>query len=78
MTKLRRAERMDRVERDTGDAEDNVVIARGTHLSSEAYHDPDVDCRNRDQISNPDTVTREKAQQMWRYPCKRCVLEGNA
>lgn len=76
MPKLTRAEREGRVQQDDGDPEDTVVIARGTHMSSEAYHDPDTDCRNRDLIDGPDEVTREQAQRMWRYPCKRCVLGG--
>lgn len=73
MTSLRRDKRLQRIERDTGDPDDDVVYAvHGQSIN--AYH-VDEDCVTLPSDCRLKTITRQRAKNQFRAPCKSCVLD---
>lgn len=65
---------------DGGDPDETVLVRKGSHGSSKAYHDASGDCEITEGLADERllTMTREQAQTRGWYPCKRCVLEDVA
>ncbi len=69
---INRETRLARQERDSGHADDEVLVTTGTH--TECYHERET-CHNVD-LDNIERMTRHEAKLRWKGPCLNCVIDG--
>lgn len=71
------AEIADRIAKDDGDLDEDVLLKRSTGGARRVYHDADEPCYRADQKgyrAGPELITRREARERGLAPCKRCLI----
>jgi hypothetical protein len=70
---LTREEAEQRIEQDTGDADDEVWVKRSSTMGRQTYHD-ERDCQSLQTVSECRSIARKQAHRRLFAPCQWCVV----
>lgn len=73
MAGITREEAEKRIEKDTGDADDEVWVKRSSTTSRHTYHD-ERDCHSLQRVGECRSIIRKQAQRRLFAPCRLCVI----